>query len=292
MNKLILKKEKNIFIYKNGIFPILKGGLGNQIFIIVAAYCTYRTLNCNLYIFQNHYQIHNKLKNNYTESIFKYFGKHINKNQNDKSFIKILMENGYKYHNLNINAFGSWETNKVTINTLMNNYYQYYPIMEPYKTDIQDLLIKGLFEYRKIISSNFNCLDNSIFIHIRRGDYLKLPDYHYNQQISYYENCYNQYILKKDNISNVFILSDDINWVKEQPFFQNIPNKIFYEDINELNCLALMSLCTRGAICANSTFSWWGAFIGAYKFNNPVFVPNMWCNENIDCLFPSEWIKI
>ena len=56
MNKLILKKnEKNIFLYKNGIFPILQGGLGNQIFIIVAAYCTHRTLNCNLYIFHIKY---------------------------------------------------------------------------------------------------------------------------------------------------------------------------------------------------------------------------------------------
>lgn len=53
-----------------------------------------------------------------------------------------------------------------------------------------------------------------------------------------------------------------------------------------------MSLCYSGAICANSTFSWWGAFLGAYSQRNPVFVPRNWIREKIWNLFPEEWIII
>jgi hypothetical protein len=56
-----------------------------------------------------------------------------------------------------------------------------------------------------------------------------------------------------------------------------------------------MSLCTKAAICANSTFSWWGAYLGAYKFRNKVFVPRDWIKQtqyDINLLVPEEWIKI
>jgi hypothetical protein len=51
-----------------------------------------------------------------------------------------------------------------------------------------------------------------------------------------------------------------------------------------------MSLCKKGAICANSSFSWWGAFLGAYENRAPIFVPHLWMHEcRIDSLFPEEW---
>ena len=54
-----------------------------------------------------------------------------------------------------------------------------------------------------------------------------------------------------------------------------------------------MSKCHAGAICANSSFSWWGAFLGAYEKRNLVFIPRDWIrNCKVDCLFPDEWIKL
>ena len=55
--------------------------------------------------------------------------------------------------------------------------------------------------------------------------------------------------------------------------------------------LALMSLCKAGAICANSTFSWWGAFLGAHGVRAPVFVPERWIGGDKlpVALFPDEW---
>jgi hypothetical protein len=60
---------------------------------------------------------------------------------------------------------------------------------------------------------------------------------------------------------------------------------------DELESLALMSLCRKGAICANSTFSWWGAFLGTYGERAPVYVPEKWISDPpIVSLFPPEWI--
>ena len=55
-----------------------------------------------------------------------------------------------------------------------------------------------------------------------------------------------------------------------------------------------MSLCKGGAICSNSTFCWWGAFLGTYEKRNPVFVPKKWISvkDDMSNLFPSEWIII
>ena len=54
--------------------------------------------------------------------------------------------------------------------------------------------------------------------------------------------------------------------------------------------MLLMSLCKGGAICSNSTFCWWGAFLGTYEKRNPVFVPKKWISvkDDMSNLFPSE----
>ena len=88
------------------------------------------------------------------------------------------------------------------------------------------------------------------------------------------------------------IVSNDIPWVKEQEYFQD-PIFEVYESDDELETMALMTKCTSGAICANSTFSWWGAFLGAYALNNPVIIPKKWVRgRDLPDLFPQEWISI
>ena len=96
---------------------------------------------------------------------------------------------------------------------------------------------------------------------------------------------------KSTTLSKIIVVSDDIEWVKSQDFFKLSIFEI-YESNNELETLALMAKCKAGAICANSTFSWWGAFLGAYEKRNPVVVPKYWIREKIECLYPTDWFVL
>ena len=136
---------------------------------------------------------------------------------------------------------------------------------------------------------------NSVSIHFRRGDYvnnIKTNTFHGLCGFNYYNNGI-KFISK--NISNpiYFVFSDDINWVK-QNFKLNYPT-IYIEDNKDYEDMYLMSLC-RHNIIANSTFSWWGAWLN----KNPdkiVIAPQKWFadkvkNKNTNKIIPKEWIRI
>jgi hypothetical protein len=78
----------------------------------------------------------------------------------------------------------------------------------------------------------------------------------------------------------------------QQDIFKNLPHKIFMDEPNECKSLALMTLCHGGFICANSTFSWWGAFLGAHAQRQPVIAPKDWFKDEVVQLFPKEWIVL
>jgi len=92
-------------------------------------------------------------------------------------------------------------------------------------------------------------------------------------------------------VSKILVVSDDVSWVEGQEYFKDEKFEIYKSD-NELETLAVMSACKAGAICANSTFSWWGAFLGAHSVRNPVIVPKNWISLPVVSLFPEEWISI
>ncbi len=136
---------------------------------------------------------------------------------------------------------------------------------------------------------------DSVSLHIRRGDYAKdkkTNAYHGLLSLQYYHNA----ISKMSNIVNkpqFFIFSDDIKWVKENfkiafpaIFILNSNDKA-YED------LFLMTLC-KNHIIANSSFSWWGAWL----CTNPskiVYAPKQWLavnNHQTSDLIPKDWHRI
>ncbi|MXV17462.1 alpha-1,2-fucosyltransferase [Hufsiella ginkgonis] len=136
---------------------------------------------------------------------------------------------------------------------------------------------------------------NAVAIHFRRGDYVSLPsasihgvcspDY-YRQAMAYIEaNVVNPHY---------FIFSDDIPWVKanitfpgQHTFVEGNDGKKSFED------LRLMSLCKHNII-ANSSFSWWGAWLNANK-RKIVVAPKAWFRDpsvNASDLIPETWIRI
>ena len=96
--------------------------------------------------------------------------------------------------------------------------------------------------------------ENSVFIHVRRVRYKSKLD------LNYYIDAVQKLLSLVDNCK-FFLFADDLSWAKEN--FKNLVEfvPIEHNANNELADLWLMSNC-RHAILANSSFSWWGAWLG------------------------------
>lgn len=130
--------------------------------------------------------------------------------------------------------------------------------------------------------------ENAVAIHIRRGDYLEL-DY-YILSVDYYKRAIN-YMNRHVKNPHYYIFSNDIKWAKENLKLKEKNtfvdwNKKDYEDLH------LMTKC-KHFIIANSTFSWWGAFLSTYS-NKIVIAPDKWIPWasywQDDLIFPN-WIR-
>ena len=134
----------------------------------------------------------------------------------------------------------------------------------------------------------------SISLHIRRGDYLtpENAETHCLCSPSYYQNAI-QYIVQRVENPHFFIFSDDITWV-----FDNFKMPYPYTIVNVNDSytgyydLELMRNCKHNII-ANSTFSWWGAWLNENP-NKIVIAPQRWFmnqEEEID-IIPSSWVRL
>jgi hypothetical protein len=277
------------YIANRGIVPLPKGGLGNQIFIYIAAYIVSLKNKLPIYVFNNPVSNnkHNHNNLNYNNTLFKYIGTHINEDLSDTLRHK-LVNNEYIMESNDDNAFKAWFPESVKAGTLMNTYYQYLPPIQEYETEIRTILLKGLAE-----SVSLQKIDGSTtaFLHIRRGDYCIYSNIHYVQPLSYYIEAINLLLKLNKTIEKIYLMTDDIEWVKQHDFFKSILFNII-ENKNELETFCIMTQCHGGAICANSTFSWWGAFLGAHSKKAPVIIPQRWINLPIVDLFPKEWYSI
>ena len=169
------------------------------------------------------------------------------------------------------------------------SYYQYYPPIAEAEQEIRSLLTEPL-AVRREAHRQRGSHTNIAFLHIRRGDYLKNPSLTPVLPMSYYVTAVNRLLNANPAITKILVLSDDIKWVATQPLFQS---QLFeLTDYDELDSMALMSICKGGAILANSTFSWWGAFLGPYEDRSPIFYPQSWIPGEIVNLFPKEWTPL
>lgn len=129
--------------------------------------------------------------------------------------------------------------------------------------------------------------ENLCAIHLRRGDYLNLSDVHTNLDDEYYNTCINHMFTKFSNVGFV-IFSDDIGWCKEQ--MQLSPNFTFSTGNDHLEDMRMMSLCQLH-ITANSSFSWWGAWMSESKC---VLAPRQWFGPkgppNWSTIYCENWL--
>lgn len=183
----------------------------------------------------------------------------------------------------------------------LEGYFQSYRYF-----DKNENIIKELFDFSKatLDKKNKNLLTtikntNTVALHIRRGDYVsdqRTQQFHGNCTIEYYKEAINKF----EKISNKFtyvFFSDDIDWVKEN--FKDLEiNKLFVGENKgdqSWKDMYLMTQCNHNII-ANSTFSWWGAFLNENK-EKIVCAPSHWFanssrDTNDNDLIPESWLRI
>jgi hypothetical protein len=135
-------------------------------------------------------------------------------------------------------------------------------------------------------------VDRPIALHIRRGDFLINSDNHYNLGLDYYAVA----LQKFNSNRNVIIFSDDSEWCKNQSLFED-DRFLVSEGNDSYTDLCLMSLCSD-FIIANSTFSWWGAWLSK-SINKTVCAPDpqKWfgpnnAHLNTSDIIPDEWVIV
>jgi hypothetical protein len=220
----------------------LQGGLGNQLFQL--AFLEYISENCMfLTTLKSPSTIHSTEQ--YFDTIFKAW-KDIYRPD-----IEIL-----HYSNEHTNMIYDKKPN-----TCYVGYFQRYEYVEL----IRDRFISKLC-FDISILSKYPDITKKTFIHIRGTDYIDNCTHDIGLQSNkYYEKC-----IELTPFKDFVVFTNDINYAKK--IFPNTP--IILE--SEVDSLFLMSQCAA-CICANSSFSWWGAYLNSKR---PIFMPSKWYKNN------------
>lgn len=138
---------------------------------------------------------------------------------------------------------------------------------------------------------------SSVSIHVRRGDYLSQGaiSYHGVCPVSYYEDAVT-YICSLVESPVFFVFSDDVDWVKSSFNFLNNASVIYVDKntgFSSFKDMFFMSICKHNII-ANSTFSWWGAWLNRYSAKTVIAPKNWFADVNMqkqtDDLYPESWV--
>lgn len=203
--------------------------------------------------------------------------------------LKYFIENKYSY-----NA-GIEQT---TIDCFLSGYWQ-----SPRYFQAIDTMLRDEFKFPTALNNvNHEWMDailntNSVGLHIRRTDFVNniSHDIHGICSMEYYKSAI-EFISDKIKDPFFFIFSDDIEWAKENlkltypcSFISGNKGNKSYIDMQ------LMSACKHNII-ANSSFSWWGAWLNNYQ-DKIIIAPNSWftdetMNSQIMDLIPKEWIRM
>jgi len=279
----------------------LCGGLGNQLFQIFTT-IAYAINYSKPFFFLNNHQLGDgsngsTIRYTYWETFLTAL-KPFLKNINEIPQLMFIMEKDFMYQELPENFDRNY-------GTLLVGYFQSPKYFNKYKETICKLLkidLKKMIVKNKV-KINFDKI-NSISIHFRFGDYKKYPNVYKLLPKEYYKNALN-FIMnelensKKEKVVLYFCEDSSISEVEE--IINNLKKIFSYvnfiraePELEDWQQMLLMSLCEHNII-ANSTFSWWGAYLNA-NLEKMVCYPEEWfCLEtkkDTSDLFLEDWIKI
>ena len=177
-------------------------------------------------------------------------------------------------------------------NVLLEGFFSSYKYFE----SIREKLLTEFRPVSKMDATNTACLQrikstNSVSVHVRRGDYA-LTDFHGMLDKAYYEAAIDL-IAQKTGELQLFIFSDEPDWVLQNMNFSHPYEMIhFNKDDHNYFDMDLMKHCKHNII-ANSTFSWWPAWLN----ENPekiVVAPKRWNKQGTptSALLPADWVLL
>jgi hypothetical protein len=277
----------------------LMGGLGNQLFQIFTT-ISFSIKTTNSFIFSNTETLDNGKRHTYWETILFRLKPFLRPILNKMT---ILKEQGFEYNNIQLHnlmgadtcLYGYFQSYKYFDDTF---YYIYRMLqIEKQKETLISSLVNPIFTNDKE-----NSLENTISIHFRLGDYKSMSHIYPILEKSYYETAINLIIKQNKNtdFTILFFCEDNdlmdvlqiVNSLKEQ--FNMYEFIRCPENLKDWQQLLLMSCCKHNVI-ANSSFSWWGAYLNTHK-DKIVCCPNIWFKEltghNTADLCPNDWFHI
>ena len=135
--------------------------------------------------------------------------------------------------------------------------------------------------------------EDSVGLHIRRGDYLQCADFMGISDLDYYHRAIDE-ILSDGAKHSFYVFSNDIGWCQEHisPLVQGCDVTFVTHNKGNDSCwdMFLMTYC-KDLIIANSSFSWWGAFLN--KRRGRVVAPKKWINRDAEFdIWLDEWIRL
>ncbi|MGN7986704.1 alpha-1,2-fucosyltransferase [Pedobacter sp. 22226] len=272
---------------------VLQGRLGNQLFQYAFAYAASKSLNTKFYIDQRSelfvlpkYFSLVKEFNFEVESLFRIKGfRNIFSHRLKMAFYSFLPK-FFKLKPIEFSNGSSPEMNllKLKDQILYTGFFQSEIYFANVKEEIGSLFnLKEEFKdnYQKVVK-NFPADKKVIAVHIRKGDYINLG---WALSTDYYHKILQQF--EKESSFFVF-LSDEPATIAEE--FSDVPHKYIsnHEEIIDFQFLLNADVC----ILANSSFSWWGAFLN--KKQPQIYAPKFWLGQNEELpnsIIPKNWIK-
>ncbi|QED37765.1 alpha-1,2-fucosyltransferase [Antarcticibacterium arcticum] len=291
----------------------LQGGLGNQMFQYAIASIIAEREKTSLLVDSTVLENPKKIKNvqtvrNFELGVFnnkykfadiKKIEKYFNpskmtsfKKRFNFPFPKIFKEPGYNFHEYLLYLKSP---------VYLKGYFQSYKYFLSNEEYVRDLF---LFSPKQLGDKNLELLEiinkkDTVSVHIRRGDYItnrEIQNIHGNCDMHYYLKAIDIIAGKVKNPTLIFF-SDELDWVREK--FSKVEYNSVFVDYNfgedSWKDMILMSKCSHNII-ANSSFSWWGAWLN----KNPekiVIAPRNWfkdieMNEKTMDLIPPKWLRI
>lgn len=230
----------------------LKGGLGNQLFQLAALETIAKETNRPFLLRSRSTPPTHHSSQNYLQSIFK----------NWNHFYRISITPYQTVSEESPYIKENWNQKLTRANTCLDGYFQNYKY-------VSDTFCSKLVFNTSIVSKYPN-IQTSAFLHIRGGDYVN----HWLHDVKL-DNYYKQAIDLFPKNTHFYVFTNDMDYAKTKDFLKNIDYSFIQE--NEEDTLYLMSQCGVGGICANSSFSWWGAYLNR---NRLLVLPSKWFNDS------------